>query len=90
MILKTYVLKMAEAKVRIWPYWLFCPLDSGYLSASCEGFTCRKAERNARFSYRGTSPIRKIAPLDSYSRSMPKVLGGPRRGGRFLMSEAPL
>ena len=37
-----------------------------------------------------TSLTRKRTPLGPYRRSMPKVVGGSRGEGRFLMSEVPL
>ena len=40
--------------------------------------------------YRGTSLTRKRTPLGPYRRPMPRVLGGPQVGGRFLMGEVPL
>jgi len=39
-------------------------------------------------SYRGTSLLRNRPPLGTYSSIGPS--GGPRGGGRFLMSEVPL
>ena len=41
-------------------------------------------------AYRGTSLIRKRTPLGPYRRPIPRVLGGSKGGGRFLMSEPPL
>ena len=40
--------------------------------------------------YRGTSPISNSIPLGSYSSICLGPSGGPRGGGRFLMSEVPL
>ena len=40
--------------------------------------------------YRGTSLIRKRLLLGPYSRTMPRVLGGSKGVGRFLMGEVPL
>ena len=43
-----------------------------------------------RLGYRGTSVMRNSAPLGSYSRTMPRAMWKPKRGGLFLMSEKPL
>ena len=40
--------------------------------------------------YRGTSLIRKRPPLGPFRRPLPRVLGGSKGGGRFLMGEMPL
>ena len=40
--------------------------------------------------HRGTSLIRKRTPSGPYRRPMPRVLGWPQGGRRFLMSEVPL
>ena len=40
--------------------------------------------------YRGISRIRKHIPLAPYRRSMRRVAGGSKGGGRFLMGEVPL
>ena len=44
------------------------------------------AHKNTPSEYRDTSLIRKRTPLGTYSRLLPRVLGG----GSFLMSEVPL
>ena len=40
--------------------------------------------------YRGTSLIRKRAPLAPYRRTVPRVLKGFWGSGRFLMGEVPM
>ena len=40
--------------------------------------------------YSGTSLIRNSAPLEPYSRPMPKALWWSQGGALFLMSEVPL
>jgi hypothetical protein len=40
--------------------------------------------------YRGASLIRNSFPVGPYNRPMPRVLGGFKGVGRFLMSEVPL
>ena len=40
--------------------------------------------------YRGTSLMRNRNHLGPYHRPMPRVLGGSKEGGRFLMGEVPL
>ena len=40
--------------------------------------------------YTGASLTRKRNPLEPYRRPVPRVLGGPEGGGRFLMGEVPL
>ena len=44
----------------------------------------------AEGGYWGTLLIRNSAPLGTYSRTMPRVLGGSWGGGLFLMGEVPL
>ena len=41
-------------------------------------------------TYRGTSLIRYSAPLEPYSRTMPRALRWSLGGGVFLMNEVPL
>ena len=40
--------------------------------------------------YRGTSLTRKRTPLRPYRRPMPRVQGGSKGAGRFLLGEVPL
>ena len=50
-------------------------------------------ENQARGSlgrYRGSSLVRKRAPLGPYSRPLPRVLWRSSGGGRFLLGEVPL
>ena len=49
-----------------------------------------RGARQAASPYRGTSLIRKRAPLGHYSRTMPRALWWSQGGGRFLMSEVPM
>ena len=41
-------------------------------------------------TYRGTSLIRNRAPLESYSRTLPRALWWSYEGGRLFVSEVPL
>ena len=50
----------------------------------------RAYHRMRAWQYRGTSPIRNIAPLGPYRRTMHWALWKPLGGGLFLMSEVPL
>ena len=43
-----------------------------------------------RWSYRGTSPMRKRLPLGPYSRAMSRALRWSKGVGRFLMGEVSL
>ena len=58
------------------------------------GLTCRMVfDRSVEHPprvYGGTSLIRQRLPLGPYSRHIPRVLWGSKRGGLCLMSEVPL
>ena len=47
-------------------------------------------QERAQLAYRGTSLTRKRSPLGPYRRPMPRVLGGSKWGGRFIVGEVPV
>ena len=67
------------------PVWV-----SGLITSERYSPRASRKHRDARGLYRGTSLIRKRAPLGPYSRTMPRALWWPYGGLLFLMSEVPL
>ena len=78
----------------------FCPSLSGKSPQTLVSFTPKgDADRHGRghhacqggySQWRDTTLIRTVPPLGTYRRPMPRVLGGSKGGGRFLMGEVPL
>ena len=59
---------------------------------TCQMFRTRSeaARQVQRESVQGYPAYEERHPLGPYSRTMPRVLGGSQRGGRFRMGEVPL
>jgi len=62
-------------------------LEVGALSLSPSALQC---QGGGQAPCRGTSPIRKRAPLGPYRRPMPRVAGGSKGSRRFIVGEVPL